>query len=303
MLYIRADIFGEYLGGVIPRYLFTGRYGPYSESWYRKTMLSGSVLLDVRKIKKKIINAHLEAFPAVHDHLSGLDVDAAHEYALPPDLNVELIESMEEGVAPLVAYFSRDITRPFEIGKLEDSESYLAELLKAFPYCYWWQVSEYTFKSGMSSVDVGIDGCLAFFACMFIDAELSINLDEAIDEILLPAVHLNYSPNYGVSNYVDYKLEWLKRSPKYSLEMFYQSWSEWDGESDRDSIEKLLKRWRSGKVTPRSERFGDLVYFFGGTSQRSFCSECEVVGLFLTVQLIQRYRKSTGGDSELLRSP
>lgn len=64
---------------------------------------------------------------------------------------------------------------------------------------------------------------------------------------------------------------------------------------------KLLKRWRKRDVTPPSKLFVDFVYLVSGQTARRFFSELEVVGLFLTVQLIQRYHKSTGGDTELLK--
>ena len=303
MHYLKGALLEEFLDGVLIRSILTKPFGPYSSSWYRKAFNSNAKSIDIRKIRKKTKEYLCSKSPIIANHWAMYDLDSAPEKALPPEINVEYIESFGEGVAPMAMYLSRDIAKPLEIGFFEETERYAIQMCKSFPYCHWWMVNELAVEDEKHEIERAIDGCLMLFTCFYIDAEMTLDLPEVIDKVLLSGVHENYHKNYGVSCYVNYKLNRIKQSPDFTLERLYDHWASWDDAPDRDSIEKLLKRWRKRDVTPSSKLFVDFVCLFvGGQTARSFFSECEVVGLFLTVQLIQRYRKSTGGDSELLKS-
>jgi hypothetical protein len=302
MQHLKVALLEEFLDGVLFRLILSKPFGPYSSSWYRKALRSNAKSFDIRKIKKNAIEHFCSKSPIIANHWAMYDLDSAPEKALPPEINVEYFESIGEGVAPMAMYLSRDIAKPLEIGIFENSERHLLKVIEWFPYCHLWGVDEAAVKANKRHLESTIDGCLMLFTCFYIDAEMTLDLPEVIDKVLLSGVHENYHKNYGVSCYVNYKLNRIKQSPDFTLERLYDHWASWDDASDRDSIEKLLKRWRKRDVTPSSKLFGDFVHLVSGQTARSTFSECEVVGLFLTVQLIQRYRKSTGGDSELLKS-
>lgn len=302
MLEVRSHLLEEVLNGAITRRLFTKPFGPYSESWYRKELIQSQSPIDPKKVKKKLVGRWGRMFPQAEGRLVSLDIDGAHELAVLPDLNVEMFETMGEGVAPLAAYFSRDLSHPFEVGVLEPTHDHLKYTLDRFPYCHWWQVTETDLKANGASVEQFIDAALACFACMVIDAELAMDLDEAIDLILIPGLQIEYSPNYGVIHYVQHKVESVKAAPEYSLEKLYEAWASWDDAPDKDSIRRLIRRWRSGASNPSPARFLDFIYLLSGTSARKFSNECEIVGLFHVPQLIQRYRRSKSGNTALLTS-
>jgi hypothetical protein len=300
MQFLAYALLEEFLDGAAIRAIFTKPFGPYSSSWYRKNFHSNVGSIDVRKIKKKVFENYYLKCPPGTNQISAYDLDSAPEQAVPPDMNVEYIESLVKGVAPVAAYLSRDIDIPFEIGIFESSERHSSKVIDFFPYCHYWEVDESLVKDGKYRIESAIDCCLMLFTCFYIDAEMTMDLSEVVHKILLEGVHRNYHKNYGVSCYVNYKLDRVKQSPDESLEGLYDHWANWDDSTDRDSIEKLLKRWRKGSVTPSSKLFGDFVYMFGGRTPRSFVSELTLVGFFLIIQLIQKYRLQEEGYSKLL---
>ena len=302
MQYLKVDLLEEFLDGVLVRSMLIKPFGPYSSSWYRKAFNSNAESIDIRKIRKNTKEYLCLKSPVIANHWAMYDLDSAPKKALPPEINVEYIESFGEGVAPMAMYLSRDIAKPLEIGIFENSERHVLKVIEWFPYCHLWGVDEAAVKANKRHLESTIDGCLMLFTCFYIDAEMTLDLPGVIDKVLLSGVHENYDKNYGVSCYVNYKLNRVKQSPDFSLEMLYDHWASWDDAPDRDSIEKLLKRWRKRDVTPSRKLFVDFVQLVGGQTARRYFSEFELVGLFLTVQLIQRYRSSTGGDSEPLKS-
>lgn len=304
MLGSRTDLVDEFLDGALVKKMITAPFGPYSDEWYKKAFKQGVLSVDLIKLRNKATKKLVDKYPFLNDALSGLDIKTAHERALLPDLNIQIFESAGEGGAPYAAYLSRDISRPFEIGLYEDTSNNPRNVMSSFPYCYWWKFDESVICDKDITVERSVDAVLAFFACMVIDAEPSMQLDKAVSEILLPGVHLTYDEKYATSKYVDYKLRWLKSSEEYTIEDLYRALSELDGGPDRnhDSVEKRIKRWRSGEVMPSLSLFQEFVFTFGSQSFRKYFSECETVGLFVAVQLIQKYRLALGGESILVNS-
>ena len=305
MFGISTQIMGEFMDGAIRRLVFEKPFGPYSEGWFRKAFNENSAPVDLTKLKKKLATHYLKLHPdELQKRYSELDIQSAPIKSPLPDLNVDYIEQTEGIVAPLVFYFLRDISRPIDLENWEQTERYPSKLFKAFPYCHWWQFDESTLEAGELTVEMAVDACLAYFACLFIDTELQMDLDDAIDKFLIPGISKAYSSKYAVAHYVDYRAECIKAYPKASLEKFYRLWADSEGHGDRDRMEKRLKEWRNKKnpVQPSLRLFGDFVYNLTDGSIRSFYVECEIVGLFLIVQMIQRYRGQQNGKSKILGS-
>ncbi|GAA6146271.1 hypothetical protein NBRC116585_23890 [Thalassolituus maritimus] len=303
MLGMGTEIMGEFMGGAVYRSFLEKPLGPYSEGWARKAFNEKSSPVDFVKLKKKMVKHFTKTLPAeLKERYSELDIEVAPVRSPLPNVNVEAHELTFGEVAPLVMYFLRDISRPIDIENWGREERYPSGLFLAFPYCHWWQFSESTIDAGKITVEMAVDACLAYFACLFIDTELQMDLDEAIEKFLLPGISKSYSSKYAVAHYVDYRAECIKAYPKASLEKFYRLWADSEGHGDRDRMEKRLKEWRNKKnpVQPSLRLFGDFVYNLTDGSIRSFYAECEIVGLFLIVQMIQRYRGQKNGKSMIL---
>ena len=305
MLGISTQIMGEFMDGAIRRMMFEKPFGPYSEGWHRKAFNVNSAPVDLKMLKTKMAMHYLKVHPdELQKRYSELDIQSAPIQSPLPDLNVDYIEQTESIVAPLVFYFLRDISRPIDLENWEQTERCPSELFEAFPYCHWWQFDELIVEAERLPVEMGVDACLAYFACLFIDTELQMDLDEAIDRFLLPGISKPYSSKYAVAHYVDYRAECIKAYPQASLEKLYRLWADSEGHGDRDRMEKRLKKWRNKKnpVQPSLRLFGDFLYNLTDGSIRSFYAECEIIGLFLIVQMIQKYRGQKNGTSETLGS-
>lgn len=303
MLGIAVQIMGEFMDGVIGRLLYEKPLGPYSEGWSRKVFNENSAPVHLTRVKKKLATHYLKEHPdELQKRYTEWDFQSAPIRSPLPDLTVDCIEQTEGIVAPLVFYFLRDISRPVDLENWEQTERCPSKLFQAFPYCHWWQCDESIIEAGQLTVEMAVDACLAVFVCLFIDTELQMDLDEAIEKFLLPGISTSYSSKYAVSHYVDYRAECIKAHPNASLEKFYREWADSEGHGDRDRMEKRLKKWRNKKnpVQPSLRLFGDFVYHLTDGSFRSINAEFEIVGLFLIVQMIQRYRGQKNGRSKIL---
>lgn len=299
------QLLSEFMDGAIHRMILEEPFGPYKDGWVRKTLNVKNRPVNQLKLRKKLAKHFQKQQPdSLKGRISDLKIEMAPVDAPFPDLNVEAFELTEKSVAPLAMYLYRDLSRPIDIENWERTNQTPALLLEAFPYCHWWQISEYLFVEQKVTIEMAVDACLALFTCFLIDAELAIEVDESINKILLPGVHLKYDPRYGIAHYVDYKAEFIKAHPNVTLEKLYHHLAESEGHNDRDRIEKRIKGWRNKKnpVQPSLSLFGEFVNLFSGVSARSYWVEIETIGMFLAVQLIQKYRRIPAGDSELLES-
>ena len=215
------------------------------------------------------------------------------------NFSTKKFEESGEGVAPLYFYLSQDIVKPFEPGNLIRMFDHILMSMEEFPFCYWLERES---EPGSVQSKIGeVDCCLLFLVCLFLDSETEMNVDDAIDQIFLPGVFLPYKENFGVSKYVDYKLTRIKQSEKYKLEDVYDWCASKEGAPDRDSIIKRIRRWRKGESTPKLEYFFQFFSFFlRGANLKEIFSECALIGMFHTVQLIQKYRLAETPSFELL---
>ena len=305
LLGMSTEIMGEFMDGAVYRSFLEKPLGPYSEGWSRKTFNEKSSPVNFVKLKKKMVKHFTKTLPAeLKERYSELDIEVAPVRSPLPNVNVEAHELTFGEVAPLVMYFLRDVSRPIDVENWAQKERYPSEVFEAFPYCHWWGFSKSTIDAGKITVEMAVDACLAYFTCLFIDIELQMDLDQAIDEFLTPGISKAYDSRYAVAQYVDYRAECIKSNPKASLEKLYRLLADSEGHGERDRVEKRIKGWRNKKnpVQPSLKLFGDFVYQLTDGSIRSFYSEVETVGLFLVVQLIQRYRGQKNGESKTLES-
>jgi hypothetical protein len=296
---------GEFMDGAVYRSSMEKPFGPYSKGWSRKAFSEKNSPVNFVKLKKKMVKHFTRTLPdELKERYSQLDIEAAPARSPLPEVNVESFELTFGEVAPLAMYLLRDLIRPVDVENWGRKERYPSGLFEAFPYCHWWQFSESIIDAGKITVEMAVDACLAYFACLFIDTELKMSLDEAIDKFLIPGISKAYDSRYAVVQYVDYRAECIKSNPKASLEKLYRLLADSEGHGERDRVEKRIKGWRNKKnpVQPSLKMFGDFVYQLTDGSIRSFYSEVETVGLFLIVQLIQRYRGQTNGQSKTLES-